>query len=211
LLVAGRDELEALPVGLLVRGHRRSSPRDLGAPARRLDRGLLVLIPDQRPAQRFAPEEADFPRAVTGELTQQAAPGEVSVARLDHAELVARGVGQDDVLVLGPLPDVEVAATKLERHRHRAFLLIEIGAGQVRVHAVRSELARAPPNEPKTELSVRTRQKHPGAVLDDLPAEQSAPEPRRTTRVVGLEAHCHQSRVHHQTVDTAPAGQQGGD
>ncbi|GAB3173952.1 hypothetical protein GCM10027259_13100 [Micromonospora palomenae] len=109
------------------------------------------------------------------------------------------------MLVLRSLPDVEVAATKLERHRHRVLLLIEIGAGQVQMHAVRPELARAARNEPKTELRVLARQKRPGGVLDDLPAEQSRPELRRASRVVRLEAQCLQSRTHRQTVDTVPA------
>ncbi|GAA4578855.1 hypothetical protein GCM10023176_55550 [Micromonospora coerulea] len=113
------------------------------------------------------------------------------------------------MLVLGSLPNVEVAATKLQRHRHRVLLVVEIGAGQVQVHAVRSESARAARNEPKTELCVLARQKRTGGILDDLPAEQSGPELRRTSRVVRLEGQCQQSRMHHRTVDTAPARQQG--
>jgi hypothetical protein len=174
-----------------------------------LDRGLLVLVPHQRPAQHLAPEQADFPGAVTGELTEQTAPGEVGVAGLDHAEPIAGGIGQDDVPFLRSLSHVEMAATKLQRRRHGVLLIVEIGAGQVQVHAAGSELAGAARNEPETELGVLARQKHTHGILDDLPAEQSGPEPRRTSRVVRLEGHRQQSRTHHQTVDTAPARQQG--
>src|SRR6478672_3971568 len=100
-IATGQSEVEALSVPLHTWGNGRTSPRDFGAAMRRLDRGLLVLVPHQRPAQRLAPEQTDPPGTVAGDLAEEPAPGEVGVARLDHAELVALGVGQDDVALLG--------------------------------------------------------------------------------------------------------------
>ena len=66
LLVAvdGRSEVEVQPVLPGLRRHRRPAPGDLRTAVRRADRGLLVLVPDQRPAQRLAPEVPDLLRAV---------------------------------------------------------------------------------------------------------------------------------------------------
>ena len=102
-----------------LRPHRRTTPRDLRAAARRLDRGLLILVPDQRPAQCLAPEVADLLRAVAGQLTEEPAAGEEVVARLDDAELVALGIGEHHVLLLRELPDVEVPAAEPECPLHR--------------------------------------------------------------------------------------------
>src|SRR3954449_5976340 len=49
------------------------------------------------------PEESDVPSAFAGYLAEEAAPGEVGVARLDHAVRVALGIGQDDVALLKAL------------------------------------------------------------------------------------------------------------
>jgi hypothetical protein len=58
---------------------------------RRADRGLLVLVPDQRPAQRLAPEVPDLLRAVARQRSDEAAVGQEVVARLDDVELIAFG------------------------------------------------------------------------------------------------------------------------
>src|SRR5207253_1551223 len=162
----------------------------------------LVLVPHQRPAQRLAPEEADLPGAVAGELPEQAAPGEEGVARLDHAELVALGVGQDDVPLLGALPDIEVAGAEPQRRRHRVLLVGAAGAGQVQVHAVRPHLLRAARDEPEGELGALARQERTTGVLDELAAEHAGPELRQASRVVRIEGHRQGSREHHRTVDT---------
>lgn len=135
-------------------------------------------------------------------LPEQAAPGEEGVARLDHAELVALGVGQDDVLLLGALPDVEVAGAEPQRRRHRVLLVGAAGAGQVKVHAVRPHLLRAARDEPEAELGVLARQERTTGVLDDRPAEHAGPELRQASRVVRIEGHRQHSREHHRTVDT---------
>ena len=68
LITVGRwSEVEMQPVLPGLRRHRRTAPRDLRTAGRRLDRGLLVLVPDQRPAQRLAPEVPDLLRTVTGQ------------------------------------------------------------------------------------------------------------------------------------------------
>src|SRR5450631_3740971 len=53
------SEVEMQPVLPGLRHQRRTAPRDLRTAARRADRGLFVLVPDQRPAQRLAPEVPD--------------------------------------------------------------------------------------------------------------------------------------------------------
>ena len=93
-----------------------------GTTVRGLDRGLLVLIPHQRPAQRLGPEKPDLPGAVARELTEKAATVQERVAGLDHAELVAFGIGQHDVSLFRELADVEVACAEFERRRDRVLL-----------------------------------------------------------------------------------------
>ena len=52
ITVGGRGNVEVQPVLPGLRRARVTAPVDLRAAVRRLDRGLLVLVPDQRPAQR---------------------------------------------------------------------------------------------------------------------------------------------------------------
>src|SRR5262245_25821600 len=61
------SEVEMQAVLARLRHQRWTTPRDLRTAVRRADRGLLVLIPDQRPPQRFAPEVPDFLRTVAGQ------------------------------------------------------------------------------------------------------------------------------------------------
>src|SRR5215210_5952145 len=55
ITVRRRREVEVQPVLPWLRHQWRTAPGDLRTAARRADRGLLVLVPDQRPAQRFTP------------------------------------------------------------------------------------------------------------------------------------------------------------
>src|SRR5689334_15705546 len=87
IAVGGWSEVEMQPVLPGLRLQRRAAPGDLGAAVRRADRGLLVLVPYQRPAQRLAPEVADLLRTVARERPDESAFGQEVVARLDHAEL----------------------------------------------------------------------------------------------------------------------------
>src|SRR4051812_11794172 len=101
--------------GLLA--NRRAAPGDLRTASWRLDRGLLVLVPDQRPAQRLAPEVAHLLRAVARERSDEATAGEEAVARLGDAELVAFGVCEYDVALFRALADVDVAGAEREGPR----------------------------------------------------------------------------------------------
>ena len=56
--------------------------------------------------------------------------------RLDDAELVAVGIGQHDVPLLGALPDVHLDRPQVERLRNHSMLVGSIRAGQVQVSAV---------------------------------------------------------------------------
>ena len=173
-------------------------------PPRRLDGGLLVLVPHERPPECVAPEQADLPGAVARDLAEEAAAGEELVARPDHAELVAAGVGENDVILLRELPDVEVAAAEPQRRLDRVPLVLEGGAGQVEVEAVRSGLLRGGRDEPQPDLRVVTRQQSAAGLADDLSAEHAGPERRQDGRVVGVEAHRHQSQGHASHVGTTP-------
>ena len=166
-----------------------TAPRDLGATVRGLDRGLLVLVPHQRPAQRLGPEEPDLPGAVAGELAEAAAAGQEGVAGLDHAELVALGIGQHDVSLFRELSDVEMAGAELERRRDGVLLVAGAGAGQVEV------------DKPQAELGVgRGQQRTPG-VVEDLPSQDTCPEARQAGRVVRIEGQGQQSGGHPRTLD----------
>jgi hypothetical protein len=70
LLTIDGSDVEMQPVLLRFRHERRTAPADLRTAVRRANRGLLILIliPDQRPAQRFAPEVPDLLRAVACKL-----------------------------------------------------------------------------------------------------------------------------------------------
>ena len=58
--VCGWSDVEVEPVLADLRGERRTPGDEWTGAVRRADRGLLVLIPDQRPSERFAPEVADL-------------------------------------------------------------------------------------------------------------------------------------------------------
>src|SRR5207237_2500726 len=93
ITAVGRSDVEMKPVLPDLRGKRRPTPGDEGTSAvRRADRGFFVLIPDQRPSERFAPEVPDLPRTVTRDRSETSAACEEGVVRLDDAELVAFGV-----------------------------------------------------------------------------------------------------------------------
>src|SRR3989337_2718508 len=114
----------------------RTAPRDLRTTARRADRGLLVLVPDQRPAQRFAPEVPDVLRTVARKRPDESAVSKELVARLDDAELVALGVGEHHMILLWALTDVDVPGAEPERPGHRLPLVLEGRARQIEVHVV---------------------------------------------------------------------------
>jgi hypothetical protein len=91
ITVSRWSEVEMQPVLPGLRLQWRTAPRDLRTAARRADRGLLVLVPDQRPAQRCAPEVSDVVRTVARKRSDESAVSKEVVARLDDAELIAFG------------------------------------------------------------------------------------------------------------------------
>src|SRR5271166_6213392 len=125
ITVDGWSEVEMQPVLSGLRHQRRAAPGDLRTAVWRANRGLLVLIPDQRPAQRFAPEVPDLPRTLAGKRSDEPAVGEEAVARLDDAELVALGVCEHDMALLRALADVDVPGAESQRPRHRLLLVLE--------------------------------------------------------------------------------------
>src|SRR5688572_28577770 len=103
-----------LPVLAGLRRQRRTAPGDLRTAVRRANGCLLVLIPDQRPPQRLAPEVSDRLRTVARERPDESAVGEELVVRFDDAELVAFGVGEHDMAFFRALTDVDVPGAEFE-------------------------------------------------------------------------------------------------
>src|SRR5271163_4628577 len=75
ITVDGWSEVEMLPVLPALRGQRPTAPADLRTAARRADRRFLVLIPDERPPQRCAPEVPGLLRTFTCQLREETALG----------------------------------------------------------------------------------------------------------------------------------------
>src|SRR5256885_12860209 len=101
ITVEGWRDVEVQSVLSGFRLQWRTAPGDLGTAVRRADRGLLVLVPDQRPAQRLAPEVPDLLRTVARERADESAVGGEVVARLDDAELIGFGVGEHHEVLVG--------------------------------------------------------------------------------------------------------------
>ena len=182
-------EGEALPVPALLRCERWAAPGDLRAAGRGLDRGLLVLVPDERPAERLRPEVADLSAAVTGNLAEEAAPGQEPVARLDHAEGVALRIGEHDVAFVWQLPDIEMVRPELESRRDRLLLTGGSGAGEVEMDAVRPDLVGLARGEQQTNLSCRSRQQDSPVVGDGDSPEHPLPEVGQAIGIAGVEGH----------------------
>src|SRR5258708_5157052 len=199
IAVDGWSEVEmqsALP-GL--RHQWRTAPGDLRTAVRRANRGLLVLIPDQRPAERFAPEIPDLLRPVARERSDESAPGEEVVARPDDAELVAFGAREHDMTLLRALATVDVPGAEPERPRHRLLLVLLGGARQIEVHLVLAGLLLLSWKKSDPEPGVIARQERSavlGAVAGHLPAQDPGPEARETERVVRIEAEREQMTSH---------------
>ena len=194
----GRTEVEMQPVLPGLRHHSRAVPGDLRAALRRADRGLQALIPDQRPAHGLAPEVPGLPRTVARQLGEEPAAGQLLVARLDDAELVAFGVREHDMTLLRALADVDVPGAEAERPCHRLLLVLQGRAGQMEVPLVQAGLLLLGWKEPEPEPRVIARHERNATVgvLGHLPAEHAAPEARQTKRVVRIEADCQELTSH---------------
>ena len=161
----------------------RPAPGDLRPALRRLHRRLLVPVPDERPAERRAPEDADVTAPVARQLAERPAAGEVAVARLDDAEGGAGHVGEHDVLLLGQLPDVDVTRAEGQRPRHRHLLVTVAVAGDVQVHPGAVGRQHAARDEPQAELRLVTGDEHAVGVRP-RPGGRAGP-PRRRQRSLG--------------------------
>ena len=190
ITVDGWSEVEMQPVLPGLRRQWRTAPGDLRTAARRANRGLLVLIPDQRPAQRFAPEVPDLLRTVARKRSDESAVGEEVVARLDDAELVAFGVCEHNMTLLRALTNVDVPGAESERPRHRLLLVLEGRARQIEVHLVLAGLLLLGWKKSDPEPGVIARQERNAVVgvVGHLPAQDAGPEARETERVVRIEA-----------------------
>lgn len=87
---------------------------------------------------------------------------------------------------LGALSDVEVAGADPQRICHRVLLVRWAGAGEVEMHAVRPHLVRVAGNEPEAELGVVAGHERPTGYLDSVTVEQSRPELRQLSGVLGV-------------------------
>ena len=171
----------------VLRRQGRTAPADLGSAVRRLDRGLLILVPHQRPGQCLGPENPNLPGAVAGELAEEAAAGQVGIARFDHAELVAFGISEDDVFLFGELADVEVTGPEFQRRRDRVLLPGGAVAGEVEVHPVQPGLLGSARDEPQADLGVGPGQQQTAGVVKHLPSQDRGPEAGQASRVVRVE------------------------
>jgi len=99
-----------------------------------------VLIPDQRPSERFGEEAPEGPRAVTVDRPKARTAGEEAVVGLDDAELVALGIGEHDMGVVGVLTDVDVSRTDRQERGHRVVLVVERRGREIEVDPVPADL-----------------------------------------------------------------------
>ena len=210
ITVDGWSEVEMQPVLPGLRRQGRAAPGDLRAAVRRANRGLLVLIPDQRPAQRFAPEVPDFLGTLTGKRSDESAVGEKLIVWLDDAELIAFGVGEHNVSLLRSLTNVEVPGAEPERPRHRLLLVLKRRARQIEMHLVLADLLLTSWKKLDLEPGVIARQERNAVlgVVGHLPTQDAGPEARETERVVRIEGECNQVTSqfvpHFQSADPRP-------
>jgi hypothetical protein len=76
LITLVRTDVEMKPVLCQLRRNRRTPGNERAGTVRRADRGFVVLIPDQRPPERFTPEVPDFSRTIARDRSQPPAVGE---------------------------------------------------------------------------------------------------------------------------------------
>lgn len=71
--------------------------------------------------------------------------------RLEDAQFVAVGIGEDDVLGVRSLADIQVPGAQLKRSLDRGRLFVDGGRFQVGVHLVGTPLLAGTGNETQTE------------------------------------------------------------
>ena len=194
----GRSDVEMKPVLRGLRGERRSPGDERTGPVWRPDRGLFVLIPDQRPPERCAPEIPSVARTVASDRSEASAVGEEGVVRLDDAELVAFGVGKHDMRFVLALTDVDVAGTELDQPSNRVHLVIDGRSRQIEMDAVLASLLVGDQQEADPE-SVAIRRHELDRIMGRvrcLPVQGTGPEARETERIVCVEAEGDEPRRH---------------
>jgi hypothetical protein len=194
LIAVGRRsdvEMESVLPGFGVQ--RGAAPRDhRSGEVRCADRGLFVLIPDQRPTERGAPEVSDLAGPVTGDRSETPAARQEVVGRPDDAELIALGVSEHDVFFLRALTDVDVSATQRDQSLDRFRLVVERGGRQVEVESVRVSPLRlrdTPEFDPEPRAIGRHETDDAVRFVTDIPAQRLGPKARQPERIVRIEAH----------------------
>jgi hypothetical protein len=141
IAVVGRGDVEMKPVPADLRYVRTATPGDEPAGAvRRADRRFLVLIPDQRPTQRVAPELPDLSRTVARQRSKTSAASEERILGLYDTELIAFGVCEHDMRFVRALTNVDVPATQFDQPRDRFVLVVERCGRQIEMDAVPARL-----------------------------------------------------------------------
>jgi hypothetical protein len=210
--VAGRSDVEMEPVLPDLRGKRRTPGDERTGAAGRVDRGFFVLIPDQGPSKRSAPEVSDLPRTVARDRSETSAVSEEGVVRLDDAELVAFGVGEHDMLVVWALTDVDVAGAEVDQPLDCFHLVIDGRARQIEMDAILARLLLRNRREFDTEPCVIRRHETDlirGLVID-IPVQSDSPEARETERIVRIEAESDEPRSHPRANPLLPVDVSGG-
>jgi hypothetical protein len=130
--------------------------------------------------------------------TDMVAAGEEVVARPDQAELVAFGVGEHDVALVGRLPDVDVPTAQLDQPGGRISLTVDRGGRQVEVDPVLAGLPLRDGLEEDPEFGAIGRHQAQLTVgcFVERPVQRLGSEPRETGRIVRVEAQGDQPRRH---------------
>jgi hypothetical protein len=198
ICVQGGRYVEMKPVLPGFRRHRRAAPCDLRTAARRANRGLLVLIPNQRPPKRFAPKVPDLLRTVTRERSDESAVGEELVVRLNDTELVAFRVCKHNVSILRALTNINMPGAEVERPRDGCLLVLERCTRQIEMHPVPASLFLLSWKKSNPEPRIIPRQKRNvvSGLAGHLPVQHTDPEARETNRVVCIEAECDEITSH---------------
>src|SRR5207245_2171816 len=139
------------------------------------------------------------------------AVSEEGIVRLDDAELVALGVGEHDMLVVGALTDIDVAGPELDQPLDRFPLVIDGRARQIEMDAVLARLVLRDRLELDPESGVIRGHEADlirGLVVD-LPVQGVGPEARETERIVRIDAESDEPRSrlarHHPTCRVTPS------
>ncbi len=153
------------------------------------------MVPHERPAQSPTPETTDLRATFACHLAEVASSGEEVVIRFDHTELIAPRIGHHNIAFVGSLADD--AATKLDCLLDGVPLVVDVGAGQVKVETVRPGLLLSlSSHEAKPNLTVVARHKGAALLFDLFSIEHPGPERGDSVRIPDLEAHRDQPHGH---------------